>query len=81
MNLDDLDHITNPGVLPAAPRALHELAVQHELPFLIAAVPTPDSPEHYGLLVEVAAGACSSVVAGMLRDIAGDLEAMHEQHA
>ena len=80
MNLDDLDRITNPGVLPAAPRALHELAVHHHLPFVIAAVPNPDG-EHYGLLVEVAAGACSSVVAGMLRDIAGDLEAMHEQHA
>lgn len=80
MNLDDLDPVSNPGVLPAAPRALHEIAVHHHLPFLIAAVPNPDG-EHYGMLVEVAEGACAALVASMIRDVADGLDAMHEQHA
>jgi len=78
VNLNDLDPVSNPATLPAAPRALHVLAVQHHLPFLIAAVPT--DPDHYGLLIEVAEHTCGELVAEVLRDIADDLSARHEQH-
>ena len=55
---------------------LHELAVQHHLPFLIAAVPSIDD-EHVGLIVEIA-GSCDPVsVAIMIREIADGLDGMN----
>jgi hypothetical protein len=77
VNLNDLDQITDAGVLPIAPRRLHELALRHHLPFVIAAVPTPDQPEHIGMLVEVAAGYSPHLVAALIRDIADGLDGGH----
>lgn len=77
MIIDNLDRITDAGALPAAPQKLHTLAVEHGLPFLIAAVPTPDSDDHVGLLVEVADGYSPRLVAAMIREVAAGLEGMN----